>query len=388
MKYTKKDALAVLRLFDCIDRDTTIRDLRDFGVTHPLPTNTLVSLVCDTASYAVLFDASAADDSEYIVQQMKHAYPDREVQLIDNPMSDHHTFGVPYKGKDVYVARVITTLKRLDIHLAITHPEYSRSSWQKFIKEGRVHVNETLATSAKQLVDDTSRITISLPKKPALHKNDLPVIYIDNDIVVFDKPVGMLTHQKNQRDTEPTVADFARMYASNLDGERAGIVHRLDRDTSGVIVCARTPEAFESLKQQFASRTIEKTYLALLDGHTSHTHAVLDLPLQRSASKAGTFQVNPQGKPAETEMQVTRTSTHYTYVQLHPKTGRTHQLRVHMAHIGTPIVGDRVYGTPADRLYLHAHSLTLKLPSTHTSRTFVSPVPPEFEQRITQDLPI
>src|SRR5690606_6293672 len=141
------------------------------------------------------------------------------------------------------------------------------------------------------------------------------------------------------------VADFFRRYTTNaLDSSRPGIVHRLDRDTSGVIIGARNDETATLLKKQLADRTTKKQYIAVVDGHPKLDTAGIDLPIGRNPSAPSTFRVDPKGKPAITSYEVLKSNEKQSLVKLRPRTGRTHQLRVHAHYIGTPIAGDRVYG--------------------------------------------
>ena len=179
---------------------------------------------------------------------------------------------------------------------------------------------------------------------------------------------------------EFTVAEFFRRYTTvGLDTNRPGIVHRLDRDTSGVIIGARTPESFELLKSQFSDRKARKTYLAIVDGTPKQLQATIDIPLARNPSAPSTFRVDTKGKPAQTNYQVLVSAGQHSLLVLHPHTGRTHQLRVHLAHLGTPITGDRVYGKPADRLYLHAYELEVTT-AYGQRQLFQAPVPGSFSQ--------
>ncbi|HRQ86659.1 MAG TPA: RluA family pseudouridine synthase, partial [Candidatus Saccharibacteria bacterium] len=174
-----------------------------------------------------------------------------------------------------------------------------------------------------------------------------------------------------------------RYTTNNIDGNRPGIVHRLDRATSGVIMGARHNEAAAFLKKQFANRTVKKEYTAIVDGTPKTSKAVIDLPIERNPSKPSTFRVNANGKLATTLYEVVSSNHNQSLVKLFPKTGRTHQLRVHMQYINTPIVGDPLYGhkhKKSERMYLHAHKLSLTIPSgKHV--TFTAPAPQGFLQQ-------
>ena len=218
---------------------------------------------------------------------------------------------------------------------------------------------------------------MTIPETSQEH-TDLPIIYEDADVVVIDKPIGMLTHAKGGISQEETIADALRHKMTfGSEGDRPGIVHRLDRDTSGVLIAARNQEAAVFLQKQFANRHAKKTYIAVIEGVPKITEAKIDLPIGRNPAKPSTFRVDPKGKSAQTIYKVLATNGAHSLVELRPHTGRTHQLRVHMAHIGTPIVGDRVYGAPGQRLMLHAYKLTIPLPSGE-EKTFIAKLPGSF----------
>jgi 23S rRNA pseudouridine1911/1915/1917 synthase len=219
-------------------------------------------------------------------------------------------------------------------------------------------------------------------------------LYEDDDCVVINKPVGALTHSKGAFNPEATVASWLRKriasgaWEATTDGAgnaRAGIVHRLDRATSGVMICAKTPEALSKLQKQFSLRKAKKQYVAVVQGHLAEKHAVIDMPIERNPKKPQTFRVGINGKSAITEYEIQKESEHYSIVELAPQTGRTHQLRVHLNQLGHPILGDELYGgKPAERMFLHAHSLEITIPSSERM-TFTAPVPPAFKQVLKDD---
>lgn len=377
MKFLSSDALAVLRKFSLATDSNVPRDIERIAHHNPSSINQLVTFRFGKAQYAVLLDETAEDDEKYIIDEIKKIVHNDGV-LLENPGSDITTYGLPYKGKDIYLFKVDSGKQRLDSYLAATYPDTSRSSWQKHIKAGHVSVNDRIVDTPKFEVGDTDTVTLQLPDAPDYSDQTLPIIYIDDDIIVLDKPIGVLTHARHPLDTEFTVAEFIRRYTTvGLDTDRPGIVHRLDRDTSGVIVGARNQASYDHLKAQFSERTAQKTYVAITDGIPKQPEINIDIPIGRNPSTPGTFRANPHGKPAQTHMKVLDASQHHASVQLQPHTGRTHQLRVHMAYIGAPIHGDRVYGKAADRLYLHARKLRITLPNGEPQE-FTSPVPPEF----------
>lgn len=271
--------------------------------------------------------------------------------------------------------------KRLDSTLAERFPDTSRSTWQKLIKTSQVQVNGTVITTPKFEVRESDVIDAQPPQAVDFSGQTLPILYQDDDVIVINKPVGILTHSKGALHSEFTVADFFRNYTTfHTDTDRPGIVHRLDRDTSGVMIGARTPEAGEWLQKQFANRKVKKTYLAIVTGRLKEASARIDLPIGRHPKSPSTFRVDPNGKSATTDYTTLATNNNESLIQLSPLTGRTHQLRVHMQYLAAPILGDRVYGTPADRLYLHAYKLAIQLPNDQ-QKTFTAPVPTEFTKR-------
>lgn len=231
--------------------------------------------------------------------------------------------------------------------------------------------------------DDAVKIDESLltVEPPAI---DLPIIYENNDVIVINKPDGVLTHSKGALNLEPSVASFIKpkLTDETLSGNRAGIVHRLDRHTSGVIISAKTQVAQKWLQKQFSTRKVKKTYVAVVEGEVQPTAAMIDAPLARNPKRPQTFMVSAAGKPAQTEYEVQEVfdagGKKTTKLLLRPETGRTHQLRVHMAYINHPIIGDAVYGQPGGQLLLHAYELELTLPDKQR-RIFRAPIPDKIK---------
>jgi 23S rRNA pseudouridine1911/1915/1917 synthase len=255
---------------------------------------------------------------------------------------------------------------RLDQYVAQFWPEYSRSVWQKYIAAGFVHVNDVPQTSTKYALGEDDEVTVHIPEDPDYSKFTLPIIYEDDHVIVINKPAGVLTHAKGEVSEEFTVADFVRPRMREPEmTNRPGIVHRLDRDTSGIIICAKDSEAKTLLQKQFQDRKAHKTYLAVVRGTPKQLSATLDLPIERNPKKPSTHRVGPNGKPAITRYEVLSSNATFSVIRLYPETGRTHQLRVHLAYLGTPIVGDRLYGSeksPINRLCLHAEELEITIP--------------------------
>ncbi len=256
---------------------------------------------------------------------------------------------------------------RLDILMGEIFKSYNRSSLQKFIEFGFVTVDGKMAKKPNQKFERGVKIDLKIPD--TMKNADLvpKVIYEDGNVVVLNKPAGLLSMAKGQYCPENTL-------------ERYGLlVHRLDRDTSGVVIMAKSPEVQMFLKKQFQDRKTHKTYYAIVSGRPKLDEAKLDLPLARDLKRPTTFRVDPNGKASETYYKVIKTDDKHSLVELKPTTGRTHQLRVHMKYLGHPILGDPVYGDEkADRLYLHASKLEITLPGGKRV-TFEAELPEEFK---------
>lgn len=272
---------------------------------------------------------------------------------------------------------------RLDSYLAQYWPEFSRSQWQKYILAGYVKVNGVIEVSAKRMLGEDDEVTIDVPAEPDFADMALPIIYEDDHVVVINKPSGVLTHAKGAVIDEFTVADFVRPRMNEKDDtNRPGIVHRLDRETSGAIICAKESSTKTKLQKQFQDRKAKKTYLAIVLGVPKNLEARIELPIERNPKSPSSFRVGANGKSATTTYRVLAANDKFSLVELKPETGRTHQLRVHMAYIGTPIVGDRLYGggkSPIDRLCLHAAELEITIP-TSQRKVFTADPPEDFKQ--------
>ena len=378
VKVTSSDILGILRQFNLAGDDNVPRHIEQVAITNPGPLNTLVSFRFNKQQYYVLYDDAAEDDAVYIMDQIHADKPDVTGMILANPTDEIMTYALPFKGKEIYVFAVDTTRHRLDSWLAERNPDMSRSTWQKHIKAGHVLVNGEPQTSTKYDINETDTITINVPDATDFSDQTLPIIFEDDNVIVINKPVGILTHSKGALNDEFTVADFFGRYSSyHADSNRPGIVHRLDRDTSGVMIGAKNEETAKLLQKQFADRKTKKTYVAIVEGVPKQAEARIDLPIARNPSAPSTFRVDIKGKPAQTNYRVIATHDNRSLVVLSPETGRTHQLRVHMTYIGTPIRGDKVYGKPAERMYLHAYKLEVTIPKGDR-RVFEAPVPTEF----------
>ena len=282
---------------------------------------------------------------------------------------------------------------RLDLLLVEKYPDYNRSSLQTFIKSGFVKVNGKIVKKPNELLEisETTPINLelSVPKKIFCSAEEIPeTIFEDENVKVLNKPAGLLSMAKGEYCPEPTLEDFGLL------------VHRLDRDTSGVVILAKNPETQKFLRKQFQDRKTHKTYLAVVAGRPKLDAAKIDLPIARNLKRPTTFRVDPNGKSAITYYQLLKSNEKISLLELKPVTGRTHQLRVHLAYLGTPILGDPVYKTPASekllttllknhnesfpenpnlkpRLFLHAKSLEITIPKGNR-QIFEAPLPPDF----------
>lgn len=279
------------------------------------------------------------------------------------------------------------TGSRLDSFVVSRLPLLSRASVQKLINNEQVLVNKKPAKMGYKLrLDDVVVVKYDQLEREQIPDIALPILYEDEDCLVIDKPVGVLSHSKGAFNPEATVATFLQQMVPKLktqvDAGREGIVHRLDRATSGVMITAKTTEAHQWLQKQFAERKVQKMYVAIVAGQPEPEAAIIDMPIERNPKKPQTFRAGSNGKLAQTAykvMHVTgRQPSAFSLVELKPHTGRTHQLRVHLKQIGYPIIGDTLYGGQrAERLYLHALSLEITLPD-HSRQTFTAPLPEAF----------
>ncbi len=259
---------------------------------------------------------------------------------------------------------------RLDHLLVKQHPEYNRSSLQTFIKSGFVTVDGEIVTKPNSKFESDVEITLNVPASAKLPPRP-PVIYEDNHVLVLNKPAGLLSMAKGEYCPEPTLEDYGLL------------VHRLDRDTSGVVILAKDPETQKMLRKQFQDRKTHKTYYAVVEGHPKLPEAMIDLPIARNLKRPTTFQVDQNGKPSQTYYKVLQQNNKYSLLELKPTTGRTHQLRVHLKYLNTPILGDIVYGNPDERLFLHAKDLEITIPgiSGGERKVFTTNLPPEFLEK-------
>ena len=287
---------------------------------------------------------------------------------------------------------------RLDRALSERFPDHSRSALARLIEEGRVRVDGRPALKASQRVETDQRIEVDFPEPApsAIEAQEMPltILYEDDDLIVLDKPAGLVVHPAaGHRDqTLVNALLFTVKDLSGIGGEiRPGIVHRLDKDTSGVLVVAKHDEAHRKLTAVWGTEQVRKEYLALVYGTPSSDRGVIDAPIGRDPRDRKRMAVVPHGRRAVTEYEVKERLRYVSLLQCRLRTGRTHQIRVHLKHIGHPIVGDPVYSGPQyrgipdkrvqralaglHRQALHAARLTFPHPSTGRSVTFEAALP-------------
>ena len=381
MKILPRTVLKITRLYKLADDNTPVKALRRLEIQTD-KSHVFADFILNKQHFALLYGSIVDEES---IDELWTEKPDN-AEILPNPL-DPEFIETPFQGKYVIMFKISPTKVRLDIYLSTKFDTtISRSLWQKYIKAGYVSVNNKAVTTPKFEVDETDEIALNLPEKEQADV-DLPILYEDDDVIVVNKPSGLLTHAKGGLSDEPTVAEIIRPKTSfATDTDRPGIVHRLDRDTSGLLIIAKNPESAAHLQRQFAERTAKKTYIAITDGKPKLNAAKIDLPIGRNPSAPSTFRIDPNGKPAQTTYHVLAENDARSLVELKPTTGRTHQLRVHLTHLNAPILGDRVYGKSSDcRMMLHAQKLEVALPSGER-KVFEAIIPDEFKKFFPEDL--
>ena len=278
---------------------------------------------------------------------------------------------------------------RLDKVLSAYVPDLSRNQIQDLIKAEAVTVNNVPITKVAHRLEEGDDVQVKLPEAPPefeMIPKDIPldILYEDADVVVINKPAGMVVHpgQGNEEDTlvHALLARYENLPLLEDDPRRAGVVHRLDKDTSGVILVARNELSRDDLLAQFKNRTVQKHYLALTERHPPNDKGVIDAPISRDPKQRKRMAVLRNGKEAKTEFVVRELYAKHALLDVHPITGRTHQIRVHLAFIGCPIVGDKVYGyrkqqIKMKRVFLHAYRISFEHPRTQEQLSFTAELP-------------
>jgi len=297
-----------------------------------------------------------------------------------NQQTDTHTF-TPHRPGE-----------RLDKTLADLLPHLSRAHIQRLIKKGEATVNGAAVRKPSTRLEGGETITIHIPPAEPqtllAERIPLDILYQDEEVIVVNKPAGMVVHPAAGHSSGTLVnALLAHVPKLALVGgtRRPGIVHRLDKDTSGLIVVALTEATRLALKAQFQERSVRKSYLALTEGVVSPPQGVIDAPIGRSKHRRKRMAVMPDGRQAQTGYRTLETFDAHTLVEARPRTGRTHQIRVHFAFLGYPLAGDQTYGgrrkptVPLKRQFLHAHQLTFTLPSSGRKLTLTAPLPNDLK---------
>jgi 23S rRNA pseudouridine1911/1915/1917 synthase len=282
---------------------------------------------------------------------------------------------------------------RLDRQLAEQLVEYSRSRLQKFIRAGHVTVDHVIIRKSGHQLQGGEQVEVEIPASlpPKFREEDIPlsIIYEDDDLLLINKPAGMVVHPSHGHDAG-TLVQAALAYAPgirSLNSEaRPGVVHRLDKDTSGLILMAKTDLALVHLQKQFISHEVQKEYSALVDGHPEKPIGRIEGAIGRDPRDRKKMAIVPEsrGRSAETLYRTVENFSAHALLRVEPKTGRTHQIRVHLASIGVPVTGDLVYGhrrptVKLKRHFLHARRLTFRLPESGELINFEAPLPQELE---------
>ncbi|MEC7641683.1 MAG: RluA family pseudouridine synthase [Nitrospinota bacterium] len=279
--------------------------------------------------------------------------------------------------------------QRLDVFLSEAQSEFSRSYLQKLIEDKHVAVNgDTVRANYKLKAGDHVELNVPEPVPMEVAPENIPlkILHEDNWFLVVDKPAGMVVHPAPGH-AGGTLVNALLFHCSDLAGiggvERPGIVHRLDKETSGLVIVAKTDATLHSLASQFKERRIEKEYLALVRGDVKNPKGTINSSIGRHKIHRKRMSAD-SGREALTEYELIKQFGRFAYLRLYPKTGRTHQIRVHLASIGHPILGDKLYGGKAadseriSRQALHAHKLTLAHPQSGESMIFESHLPEDM----------
>lgn len=276
---------------------------------------------------------------------------------------------------------------RLDRHLSTVMPAFSRVRLQTFIREGRVLVNGTPARSSQTLrAQDEIRVTVPDEVEPPVARaQDIPldILHEDASFLVLNKPAGLVVHP-GAGNADGTLVNALLFHCAGLSViggvERPGIVHRLDKETSGCLIIALTDSAHRSISGQFADRLVRKTYLALVEGIPRMPHGKIEAAIGRHAVHRQKMTVSERGRDSVTQYRVLASSLGKTLIQCQPHTGRTHQIRVHLKHLGHPIIGDPLYGRRGGhaRHFLHAWKIAFAHPDSGKPMEFCAPLPADF----------
>ena len=290
------------------------------------------------------------------------------------------------------------TPERLDKFLTESLPEFSRSRIQGLIADGFVDVNGHAARKSGQSLEPGTRLTVRIPPPipTGLVAEEIPldILFENDDLLVVNKPAGMVVHPAAGH-ASGTLVNAVLGYDAELEGiggeQRPGVVHRLDKETSGLILLAKNERTHRWLQDQFRLRKVEKTYLALVDGKPPTPSGRVEAPVGRDPKNRKRMAIVPlsKGREAISEYKTLESFKNHTLLEFHPLTGRTHQIRLHCGFLKCPIVGDEIYGRKNPSLSLHRHflhalRLQIVLPGEKEPHTFEAPLPAELEQVLQQ----
>ena len=282
--------------------------------------------------------------------------------------------------------------KRLDAYISSINEEITRTAAQRLIEQGNILVNgKKQKVSYKVSVGDVITIEEIQPQEIELKAQEIPIeiIYEDNDIIVVNKPKGMVVHPANGNPDGTLVNAITAICKDSLSGIggeiRPGIVHRLDKDTSGLLIVAKNDKAHVNMSEQIKNHEVTKTYIALVRGIVKENEATINMPIGRSNLDRKKMAVNKNGRNAVTHIKVLNRYDNYTLLQVNIETGRTHQIRVHLAHIGYPVIGDSTYSNGKNEFgvtgqCLHAKCLEFRHPITNKEMKLEAPLPEYFEE--------
>ena len=281
--------------------------------------------------------------------------------------------------------------KRLDTYIPSVDTDITRTSAQRLIEDGNILVNgKNAKVSYKIQENDKISVEIPEPKQIELKAQNIPIeiVYEDSDIIVVNKPKGMVVHPANGNPDGTLVNAIMAICKDSLSGIggeiRPGIVHRIDKDTSGLLIVAKNDNAHVKMSEQIKNHEVKKTYIALVRGVFKENEATIDMPIGRSTSDRKKMAINKNGKNAITHIKVLKRFDKYTLLQVNIETGRTHQIRVHLSHIGYPIVGDYTYSNGKNEFdvvgqCLHAQKLEFKHPITQKDMCLEAELPQYFK---------
>ena len=281
--------------------------------------------------------------------------------------------------------------KRLDTYIPSVDTDITRTSAQRLIEDGNILVNgKNAKVSYKIQENDKISVEIPEPKQIELKAQDIPIeiVYEDSDIIVVNKPKGMVVHPANGNPDGTLVNAIMAICKDSLSGIggeiRPGIVHRIDKDTSGLLIVAKNDNVHVKMSEQIKNHEVKKTYIALVRGVFKENEATIDMPIGRSTSDRKKMAINKNGKNAITHIKVLKRFDKYTLLKVNIETGRTHQIRVHLSHIGYPIVGDYTYSNGKNEFdvigqCLHAQKLEFKHPITQKDMCLEAELPQYFK---------